>query len=178
VSERNTGDELGDHGTTHERLQFPPRSCRWLNDGDRFDAGDRTLRAVRPPLWDSPTTRGLFDEQTGVYWGVDAWACPMLGGPMKTAAEYDPAFWGEGMAMFMHHALSPWLELLDHDRYRALCDRVQALGMTTIATAHSPLIPESSIDEAFRLLRELPAVPAPPCPDQVVLDAILSGAPA
>jgi hypothetical protein len=45
---------------------------RWVNDGESFEAYDRTLRAIRPPVWDSPTTRGLFDQSTGVYWGVDS----------------------------------------------------------------------------------------------------------
>ena len=49
-----------------------PMQVRWVNDGESFEAYDRTLRAIRPPVWDSPTTRGLFDQSTGVYWGVDS----------------------------------------------------------------------------------------------------------
>ena len=60
-------------------FNFPLERCRWINDGESFDVGDRELLAVRPPLWDSPTTRGLFDRSTGVYWGVDSFACPMPG---------------------------------------------------------------------------------------------------
>jgi flavorubredoxin len=157
---------------------FPLERCRWVNDGDSFDVGDRRLLAVRPPAWDSPTTRGLLDGKTGVYWGVDAFACPMPGAPVDTVADLDPEFWGEGMAMFVHNALSPWLGLVDPQRYAELCDRVQALGMDTIATAHSPLITQATLDHAFRLARELPSVPAPPCPDQIVLEALLTGLPA
>ena len=40
--------------------------------------GDRTLYAVRPPVFDSPTTRGLFDAKTGFYWASDSFAAPML----------------------------------------------------------------------------------------------------
>lgn len=60
---------------------FPLHRCRWVNDGEGFVAGDRTLVAVRPPLFDSPTTRGLLDTSTGVYWGVDTFATAMPGGP-------------------------------------------------------------------------------------------------
>jgi hypothetical protein len=80
--------------------------------------------------------------------------------------------------MFMYNALSPWLELVDPERYGAMCDRVRSIGMTTIATAHSPVIPEESIDDAFALLRALPSIAAPPAPNQDILDAILSGTPA
>ena len=66
------------------------------------------------------------------------------------------------MALFAHHLLAPGLDIVDHQRFAAQCDRIQALGMTTIATAHSPLITDTSIDHAFQLLRDLPATPAPP----------------
>ena len=154
---------------------FPMERCRWINDGESFDVGDRTLLAARPPVWDSPTTRGLFDQKTGVYWGVDSFACPMPGEPVATVEELDRGFWAEGMAMFIHNALSPWVGLVDSKRFTALCEQTRALGMSTIATAHSPLITDASMEQAFGLLSDLPNVPAPPCPDQVVLDAILHG---
>lgn len=159
-------------------FEFPLERCRWINDGDSFEAGDRRLLAVRPPVWDSPATRGLLDQRTGVYWAVDAFACPMPGAPAGTVADFDPRFWEEGMAMFIHHAVSSWLGLVDQHKFGASCDAVQALGMTTIAAAHSPLIPEAAIGEAFHVLRHLPAVPPPPVPDQGVLDAILNAIPA
>lgn len=159
-------------------VNFPLDRCRWVNDGDSFSAGDRELQAIRPPLWDSPTTRGLFDKSTGVYWGVDSFACPMPGAPVDSAAAFEAEFWGQGMAMFMYNALSPWLELVDADRFATMCNRVKRVGMSTIATAHSPVIPEGSIDGAFAILSALPTVPAPPVPDQTILEAILSGTPA
>jgi hypothetical protein len=47
---------------------------RWVNDGGSFGAGDRTLHAVRPPLWDATGTRGLIDPTSGVYWAADSFA--------------------------------------------------------------------------------------------------------
>jgi flavorubredoxin len=157
-------------------FDFPLQRCRWVNDGESFDIGDRTLLAVRPPVYDSPATRGLFDKSTGVYWGVDAFACPMPGEVISNTADLDMEFWGGGMAMFVLNVLSPWLGLVDPQRYAAVVDGVQALGMNTIATAHSPLITDATIDKAFQLLRDLPSVPVPPLPDQAILDAILTGA--
>jgi flavorubredoxin len=157
-------------------LEWPMNRIRWVNDGESFNAGDRTLRAIRPPVWDSPTTRGLFDESTGVYWGVDSFATPMPGGVVSDYSELDPGFAAEGMAMFIYNALSPWLEMVDPKKYAAKCNEIQALGATTIATAHAPIIRENSMDKAFEILRELPNVPCPPAPNQDVLEAILSGA--
>jgi hypothetical protein len=51
-----------------------------MDDGVTFDAGDRQMTVVRPPLCDSATTRGLLDTKTGVYWAVDSFATPVPGG--------------------------------------------------------------------------------------------------
>lgn len=157
-------------------FQFPLDRCRWINPDHTIDAGDRQLVAVRPPVYDSPSTRGLLDQRSGVYWGVDAFATPCPVDPVPTVADLDRGFWAEGMAMFTYNALSPWLSLVDPARYAAEVDRVHAMRMTAIATTHSPLISAASIDDAFGLLRDLPSVPAPPAPDQTTLDAILRGA--
>jgi len=157
-------------------FNFPLERCQWINHGESFEAGDRTLTAIRPPLYDSPTTRGLFDSKTGVYWGVDSFACPMPGAVIENAADFDAGFWAEGMAMFMYHALSPWLSIVDPVKYAAECDRVQGLGAKTIATAHSPVISDAQSDKAFQIMRDLPSVTAPPCPDNNVLQAILGAA--
>lgn len=153
---------------------FPLERCRWLNDGEVIDVGDRRIRAVRPPVYDSPATRGFLDECTGVYWGVDAFATPCPAKPVPTVSDLDRGFWGEGMAMCTHHALSPWVGLVDRARYAAEVERVRALGMTSIATAHSPLITPARVEEAFALLRDIPDAPVPPAPDQNVLDIILA----
>lgn len=155
---------------------FPLERCRWLDDGGRLDLGDRQIRAVRPPVYDSPATRGFLDERSGVYWGVDAFATPCPPEVVPTVADLDREFWAQGMAMFAHHALSPWVGIVDHQRYAAEIDRVRSLGMTAIATAHSPLITPATIEEAFDLLRSLPEATPPPAPDQAVLDQLLAAA--
>ena len=73
-------------------LEVPPTRQRWVGDGEGLDVGDRVLQAVRPPIFDSPTTRGLYDPTTGVYWSSDSFATPMPH-PMATVAELDDEFW-------------------------------------------------------------------------------------
>jgi flavorubredoxin len=153
---------------------FPLERCRWVDDASHLDLGDRRLRFVRPPLWDSPTTSGAFDTSTDVYWAVDAFATPCSTAVEASVDELDPDAWRDGIAMFAHHALSPWLTMVDDDRYRRHVDAVRALGATTIASAHAPLITGASLDTAFDLLVDLPNVDVPPAPDQAVLDAIVS----
>jgi flavorubredoxin len=44
---------------------------RWVNDGESWSVGDRTLEAICPPLFDSPATRGLWDAKSSVYYSAD-----------------------------------------------------------------------------------------------------------
>ena len=90
-------------------FNFPLDRCRWVMDGESLDVGDRTLQALRPPVYDSPTTRGLFDPTTGVYWAVDTFATP-LPDPKMGIADLDAEFWDFGMALFALGAVSPWLD--------------------------------------------------------------------
>ena len=156
-------------------FDFPLKRCCWVDHGERFEVGDRTLRAFRPPVYDSPTTRGLLDERTGIYWGVDAFATPMPE-PVATVADLDPDFWAQSNAMFVHHDLSPWVTLVDPNRYHNSVDQLAALHATVVAGAHNPLITATDIPLAVRIIRGLPTADVPPAPDQAVLDAIVGQA--
>ena len=154
-------------------FEFPLGRCRWVMDGDTLDIGDRQLLALRPPVYDSPTTRGLFDPTTGVYWSVDTFATP-LPDPELGIADLDPEFWDEGLALFALGAVSPWLSLVDEDKYGRYVDPVQSLDITTVAACHSPVIEGPFIERAFTRIRELPAIVPPIMPDQSVLDQIIA----
>ncbi len=154
-------------------FEFPLDRSRWVMDGESLDIGDRTIVAMRPPVYDSPTTRGLFDPTTGVYWSADTFATP-LPDPGAGIADLGRDFWEFGLTLFTYGALSPWLSLVDPAKFGATVDRVQDLGITTIAGCHSPVIEGQFIDQAFDFLRTLPSIDAPPMPDQSVLDQIIA----
>ncbi|MBV9120431.1 MAG: MBL fold metallo-hydrolase, partial [Chloroflexi bacterium] len=59
-------------GRLAEEYDLPMNRIRFVNDGESFSIGDRTLIAIRPPVFDSPGTRGVWDAKTGVYYCVDA----------------------------------------------------------------------------------------------------------
>ena len=157
-------------------FSFPLQRCRWLNDGETLDLADRRITAVRPPVYDSPATRGFLDERSGIYWAVDAFATPCPSEPVPAVADLDPGFWAEGMVMFIHHALAPWVGIVDRARYAAEVDRVRSMHITAIASAHSPLITPASVEDAFALLRRIPDMPPPAVPDQTTLDMALAAA--
>lgn len=158
-------ERLGDIGVGPERL-------RWVGPDESFDVGDRMLAAIRPPLYDSPTTRGLFDPSTGVYWASDCYSTPVQKGT-AFIEELDADFWEEGFMAFQHWN-SPWLTLMSEDTYSGECARIERLNPSAIATAHGSTIEASDLPRAFELLRAVRNRPAPPQPGQIVLDRIVA----
>jgi flavorubredoxin len=154
-------------------FDFPLARCRWVTDGESFDVGDRTLQAIRPPVFDSPTTRGLYDPTTQVYWAVDTFATPLPDASMGIA-DLDSDFWEFGLMLFALGAVSPWITWTDPVKYNRVVDRVQNLDITTIAACHSPVIEGEYIDKAFARIRQLATLDLPDLPGQSVLDEIIA----
>jgi flavorubredoxin len=151
-------------------LAVPPTRWRWIGDGETLDVGDRRLHAIRPPIFDSPTTRGLFDPRTGVYWASDSFATPMLV-PVDDVAHLDRDFWTQGIATFGQY-VSPWLALVDDRRYQATVDRVEALNPSVLVGCHTPAIRAEHVPAAIDVTRRTPSMTVAPEPDQSVLDEI------
>lgn len=145
-------------GRMFEEWETPLDRVRFLNDGDRIDVGDRELVALRPPVFDNPTTRGVFDTHTGAYWSVDTFATNIPEPMVESAALSDSAF-AEGQ-LFGGRLVAPWHELLDDVKYQRYVDRVQQLDISVVAGCHTPVIRGSRIEEAFATTRSLPGVEA------------------
>jgi flavorubredoxin len=151
-------------------LEVPLPRWRWVQDGESIDVGDRTLQVVRPPVYDSGTTRGLFDPTTGVYWGSDAFASPMLT-PVRNAEDIDLGFWIDGIHTFAQY-ISPWLTLVDGAKFQRTVDRIEELQPKVLVGCHSPAVDGNRVIEALAATRTAPWATVPPQPDQSVLNAI------
>ena len=152
-------------------FNFPLERCRWVNQGESWRAGDRNLTAIVPPLFDSPVTRGLYDDRTGVYWAVDSFATP-LPGPMDDISQLDSDEWKGGLEFF-NSMNSPWFQMLDPDKFEKHVDQVQSLDIEVLAACHSPVIPRSLVDQAFKVIRGIPFLDAPPQPGQPDLEELM-----
>ncbi len=154
-----------------EKPALPLHRMRWIEPGGSFDAGDRVLQLFRPPIFDGPTSRGLFDTKTRAMWIVDSFACLTTGSlnaddlPQQMLAEMMPAF---------NSAVSPWHAWLDSATYGRHVDAVEAFGATTVASAHGPVLRGERLDDAFDRLRGLAGAPIIPTPGQELLDTLLA----
>jgi flavorubredoxin len=153
-----------------ESLTVPPSRWRWVADGETFDVGDRVLHAVRPPVFDAPTTRGLFDPVTGVYWASDGFATPMET-PVRDVAALDKQLWVDGIVTFDNY-VAAWLPLVDGRVFQRTVDRIEDLAPTTIVGCHTPAIGLPNVATAINATRRSPGAAVPPQPDQSVLDDI------
>ncbi|WP_214106432.1 MBL fold metallo-hydrolase [Acrocarpospora catenulata] len=133
------------HAPTHQR-------SRPITDGESFQAGDRVLTAVRPPLYDAPTTYGLYDDRSGVYWSADCFGA-VTQTPTTNATDL-PA---DDHLDAIHHfatTLSPWHAWLDQARFGHYLDHIATMELTAITTAHGPTITGHRISRTFETIRQ------------------------
>ena len=155
-----------------EKPALPLERMRWVEAGESFDVGDRTLHLFKPPIFDGPTTRGLYDDKTAAMWIVDTFACFTTGAvhhigdlPRDLVDENMPA---------MNSLVSPWHQWLDPVAYRRHVDEVEALGILAIASAHGPIITGDAIHRSFDVVRDLAGKPIIPAPGQALLDELVA----
>ena len=133
-----------------------------VDQGERFEVGDRTLHAIRPPVYDSPYTRGLFDQTTRVYYASDAFCAPMPEQPVDRVDEIPAALWAQGMARFHHSSLCPWIAMVDQPKFRREVEKLAGLGIDVIVGAHTPVISGPCVAQAFEQMARLPSEVPPP----------------
>jgi len=137
-------------------LGIPFERMTMVDNGQDFYVGDRVLRAVRPPVYDSPYTRGLHDPSTGVYYASDAFCAPNPVQPVDWVDEIDAQLWADSFARFHHTSLCPWVALADEQRFRREVDDLATLGIEVIVGAHSPAMRGASVPLALEQLARLP----------------------
>jgi flavorubredoxin len=157
-----------------EKPALPLERMRWIDEGGSFDAGDRRLHLFKPPIFDGPTTRGLYDPTTATMWAVDTFACLVPDGGFDVN-ELDPDHVAEQLRA-MNSLVSPWHQWLDRAAYRAHVDEVEAMGVLTVASAHGPVLTGDAIRSAFDSVRALAGEPIVPGPGQELLDELIAGA--
>lgn len=144
----------------------PLDRVRAIRVGDTLDVGDRTLTAVRPPLFDNPMSTGIVDGRTGALFSVDAFGA-ILPASVQDVADVSDADLTVGMAGW---ALmdSPWVHLVDGDRFGEVLAGVRDLSPSHIFSSHLPSTAGTSLEQLLGIVAQLPAADrfVPPGPDE------------
>jgi len=153
-------------------VELPLDRMRWLDAGGTLDAGDRTFSLVRPPMFDSPTTRALHDSATNLMWAADSF------GALFPSAVYEaadiPADLYDASFTLLNTWNTPWIEWVDVERFTAHVEQSRSFGPDVVVSAHGPILRGAQIDDAFRRTLALAAQPVAPTPGQETLDQLLA----
>jgi glyoxylase-like metal-dependent hydrolase (beta-lactamase superfamily II) len=122
--------------------------------GDRLHVGDRTLRAVAPPLYDNPMSTGLLDEATGALFSVDSFGA-LLPEATQDAADVPEDVLAGGMQAWAA-ADSPWAHLLDRERFGQVLEGVRRLQPSRILSSHLPAANGTSLERFLQVLGSVP----------------------
>jgi glyoxylase-like metal-dependent hydrolase (beta-lactamase superfamily II) len=143
----------------------------WLNHGDGISVGDRKLTAIRPPLFDNPTTIGIYDDKSDIFFSADC-----FGAIIPTLAQDADDLKEDALAQGMLSWASgdcPWVHAIPPEVFARQLDTLRQLAPKSILSAHLP--PASGM--TARLLDTLALVPASKpfiAPKQAVLAQMLT----
>jgi len=144
-----------------------------VNPGGKITLGDRTLTAIKPPVFDNPSTTGFYDDKSGVFFSSDCFGA-LLSTVPQNAAELSEKDLSDGQ-VFWATVDSPWVHKADSVAFAKELDVIRRLDPEMILSSH---LPAASRDLTERLLASLAmATTAQPFvgPDQAALQEILKG---
>lgn len=150
---------------------LPMDRIQLVNPGENVTIGDRTLTAVKPPVFDNPCTTGFYDHSSGVLFSSDCFGALLSSVPESTAdiSEDDLR---EGQ-IFWATVDSPWLHTVDQEAFAMKLDGIRKMEPRMILSSH---LPAAAGDMTERLLSSLAAAPAAQPfvgPDQAGLEQML-----
>ena len=143
----------------------------WLNPGDSIDVGDRKLTAVRPPLFDNPTTIGVYDDKSETFFSADCFGAIIPSPAQNTddVAENDLIQGMAGWAILDN----PWVHMVKQSEFDKALDRIRQIAPKMIFSGHLP--PATGKTEQFlELLATVPLSTPNVAPDQTALEQILA----
>jgi flavorubredoxin len=143
----------------------------WLNSGDSIRVGDRQLTAVRPPLFDNPTTIGIYDNKSETFFSADCFGAiiPM---PVQNADDISEGDLTQG-AISWASGDSPWIHMVEPGASRQALDRIRQMAPKMILSAHLPPA-QGKTEQLLDLLARVPTSTPFVAPNQTVLEQILA----
>jgi hypothetical protein len=152
---------------------LPLERVHLINPGQSIVVGDRTLTAVRPPVFDNPITTGFVDRSTGSLFSSDCFGA-LLGGIPESAADIPSGELRDGQVRWTTID-SSWVHDVDRDVFRATLESFRAIAPERVFSSHLPPAPGAMLDALVDALALTPMADRFVGPDQAMLDAMLHG---
>jgi flavorubredoxin len=143
----------------------------WLNPGDSISVGDRKLTAVRPPLFDNPTTIGLYDEKSEAFFSADCFGS-IIQSPVQSIDDVADEDLSQGMTGWASLD-NPWVHMVKPSDFNQALDRIRRMAPKMILSGHLPPAKEKT-KQFLELFATVPdSIPAI-APNQAALAQILA----
>jgi flavorubredoxin len=142
-----------------------------LNPGQKITVAGRTLTAVKPPVFDNPSTTGFYDDKSGILFSSDCFGA-LLSAVPQSAADLSDRELREAQVAWATID-SPWLQKVDRGAFARELDSIRRMAPKMVLSSHLPATPGAMTE---RLLASLAAAPeAQPFvgPDQAALEQML-----
>ncbi len=152
----------------------PMPRVTWVNPGEALAVGDRVLHALRPPMYDDPSTTSFFDSKSRALFTSDAFGA-FVPAMAETFADVDEKAVLEGMSVFCR-ANSPWLVDMRPDRYEASLKAYADLGISWLLSGHLPPVEASAAGRVIARAASFPLEGRVAAPGQQALLAALAHA--
>jgi flavorubredoxin len=149
----------------------PMHRVFWLNPGDSISVGDRELIAIRPPMFDNPTTIGAYDNKSGAFFSADFFGA-IIPSPAQNVDDVTERDLANGMISWAS-ADSPWIHMVDPRGFIKALDRIRQINPKIILSAHLPQA-RGKTEQLLELLTKVPASTPFVTPDQSALEQILA----
>jgi len=153
---------------------LPMDRVHLINPGQSIVVGRRTLTAVRPPVFDNPITTGFVDESTRTLFSSDCFGALLAGIP-ESAADLSADELRDGQVRWATID-SSWVHDVDRDAFRVKLERFRAIAPEMVLSSHLPPAPGGMLASLVGALALAPDAERFVGPDQVALEAMLSGA--
>ena len=150
---------------------LPMDRVHLVNPGQELTFGDRTLTAIKPPVFDNPATTGFYEHKSGVFFSADCFGALLTSVP-QSAAELSDKDLREGQ-VFWATVDSPWLHKVNRDAFAGELERIRKIEPKMVLSGHLPAAPGDMIEKLLGSLAAAPTAQPFVGPDQAALEQML-----
>jgi ODP family beta-lactamase len=150
---------------------LPIDRVHFVNPGETVTLGNRTLTAVKPPVFDNPCTTGFYDSTSGILFSSDCFGALLQSVP-QSAADLSERDLRDGQVLWATID-SPWLHKVDKDAFAGELDGLRKIAPKLILSNHLPPAPGHLMERFLGSLAVAPGAHAFVGPNQPAFEQML-----
>ena len=151
--------------------QVPMDRVYYLNPEESINAGDHKLTAIRPPLFDNPTTIGFYDHKLEILFSADSFGA-LISAPVQDADNIEESDLAKGMILWAR-VDNPWIHIFDLNKFSQKLDKIRQMNPKMILSSHLPPV-RGKLEQFLKILADVPASEPFIPPNQAALEEILA----